>query len=154
MSILFRFNWLTPLNEDGGGNAPLLYMPKHVTISFLDGYKETAADLADPTLTAAGFLTISVGDTVDGKKEQATGPINVALTNVRRAIEEGTNTAPADVPLYDVKSNVANQVGGLAAIAADNVGITLGTGILPKSNTVQFRARLNDAINALTEGLA
>lgn len=126
-------------------------MPKHVTISLLDGYKTTAADLADPATTAAGFITVSLGDTVDTNKEQVTGPLMVAAVNVRRAIEEGL-AAPADVTLYGVKSNVATQA-SLTLIATDNVGITLGAGVLPKSNSTQFRERVEDAVNALTEGL-
>lgn len=126
---------------------------KHVTISMLDGYPATAAEIADPTLTADDFLTISIGTTVEGKLLQVTTPFQTALTNVRRAIEEGTNTAPASSTLYGVKSGVINEAGGLAAIGPNSVGITLGANVLPKSTTTQFRERLKDAMNATQEGL-
>jgi hypothetical protein len=128
-------------------------MPKHVTISMLDGYKATAADLADPTATDDDFLTLSVGDTVVSKFGQVTAPADTAAHNVRRAIEEGTNTSPAAITLYGVKSTVTDEVGGLLAIDADSLGITLGANVLPKSNSLQFRQRLQDAFNALEEGL-
>lgn len=128
-------------------------MPKHVTISLLDGVKHTAADLADPTTTTANNLTISIGDNVLAKLEQVTGPASVALTNVRRAIEEGTNTAPAAVTLYGVKANTVDVPAGLLAIDADSVGITLGADVLPKSNSTQFRERVKNATDALFEGL-
>jgi hypothetical protein len=84
-------------------------MPKHVTISMLDGTKHTAADLADPATTTANNITISLGDNVNAGLAQTTGPVMTALVNVRRAIEEGAVAAPADVALYGVKSNVSNQ---------------------------------------------
>lgn len=128
-------------------------MPKHVTISMLDGTKHTAADLADPTTTADDNLTLSFGDNIITNLEQTTGPVDTALVNVRRAIEEGTNTAPAAGVIYATKANVIDVPGGLAAISTNQVGITLGANVLPKSVTTQFRARLVNAFNALTEGL-
>lgn len=128
-------------------------MPKHVTISMLDGVKHTAADLADPTTTTANNLTLSFGDNIVTNLEQTTAPIETALTNVRRAIEEGTNTAPASLAIYDVKGNVADNPGGLALIDTNSVGITLGSSVLPKSVTTQFRERVKDAYSALEEGL-
>jgi hypothetical protein len=134
----------------GGSNVPQTFMPKHVTIPYLNGVKHSAADLADPANTVAGNITISLGDNIVTRKS---GPLLNGLDACRRAIEEALVVQPVALALYGVKSDVA-AVANNTAIDADSIGITLGSGVVPLSTTVQLKARVKDAARAWLEGLA
>jgi hypothetical protein len=123
-------------------------MPTHVTISMKDGVASSAATIADPTLTAADNITISFGDDIGVIR---TGPINSAVYHARRAVLAGL-TPPVTVPLFGVESN-ATTLADANLVDAGAVAVTLGASVLPKSTTVQFKERAENAVNAYTEGL-
>ena len=124
-------------------------MATNYEVSILDGTKATVVVLAALGTVDADSVAVSFGDTVGVIR---TTPINVAVDNIRRAIEEGLVTEPGTVPLFGVKSDVVN-IADIDDTLDESMAVAVGANVLPKSVSTQFRQRLYDIVHAVTEGL-
>lgn len=130
-------------------------MPFHATVS-INGTKAEVANAADGA-PAAGFVTVSVGDTfANGAFQQVSGPVSTAVQAALQNMLDGRIAPPGcTFPVYGAKSDgVAAANGTAVATGSVTVSMNAADGAdFVGGKSVQLLERTQDILGAIGEDI-